>query len=390
MNLKKLLLFVAGLTLMFVFFPFHIFTSNNPIADQSKGKTPNEASAPSTVKIAAFGDVMMHSPQIKAGQLGAEQYDFRKFFKEVKPYISAADIAIGNFEMTLAGSSFPYSGYPQFNAPDQITDALKDAGVDVVSTANNHANDTGEKGILRTHKVINESGIIPTGTAPSQEERKPAIVEKNGIKVAFLAYTEHTNGLPVPKDKPYLVNRIDVELIKQDIQKAREQGAEYVLVSLHWGVEYTRQPNDFEKKTAQAVLQAGADAILGSHPHVLQPMEKINVNGQEKFIIYSMGNFISNQSDPYTDEGIIVYLDIQKDPTSKQVQLKGVSYLPTFVHKYQGKGKTQYVVIPETQKEMESSLTYPGLNPNKWKSVWNHTVTHMTSREAFPTFQPIN
>ncbi|SDY99359.1 CapA family protein [Thermoactinomyces sp. DSM 45892] len=377
---------ILTVILFVIFFPFGKAAISPESNSDLPSKSEQKETAPSKLQIAAFGDIMMHTPQIKAGALGGNNYDFRSFFKEVKPYISQADIAIGNFEMTLAGPSKPYSGFPQFNAPDQIVDALKDSGVDVVSTSNNHAMDTGADGAIRTHKVVNERGIKTTGTSPSAEKRKPLIVEKNGIKVAFLAYTELTNGIPVPSDKPYLVNLIgDGTGIAKDIAQAKKEGAELVCVSLHWGVEYQRKPNESQKSIAEKVFKAGADVIFGSHPHVLQPMEKMNVDGKEKYIIYSMGNFVSNQKDPYTDEGIIVYVDLEKDPKTNEVKLKKFSFLPTFVYKYNANGKQQYAIIPTPTQEA-TSLPYPGLSASKWKSVWNNTVSHVSPSEAIPVY----
>ncbi|MBA4494450.1 CapA family protein [Paenactinomyces guangxiensis] len=380
------------LFLLFLPFPGCAFFGDltTPSLDQPTKTEPSkdkaEAEAPKTVRVAAFGDIMLHSPQIRAGIQADGSYDFRSFFKEVKPYIQSADIAIGNLETTLAGRSKPFSGYPQFNSPDELVHALKDAGVDVVSTANNHAMDTGEKGVIRTYRTVNKSGIQTTGTAPTHEEKKAAILKKNGITIAFLAYTQSTNGLPVPKDKPYLINRINTTQIAQDVKETKKQGTDFVCVSLHFGNEYQRHPNDYQLKIARQVLEDGADVILGSHPHVLQPMEKVTINGKEKFIIYSMGNFISNQQDPYTDEGVILYFDLEKDPAKKQTSLKNVSFLPTYVHKYYQNGKRQYVVIPTETKQPGTLPDYPGLTPAKWRMTWNHTQQLMKEKGTFPTF----
>ncbi|TCS93816.1 CapA family protein [Hazenella coriacea] len=367
---------------------FDVFSDFTAQGDQPSSETAKsqKSGEPQTVQIAAFGDIMMHSPQIKAGQQSDGSYDFSSFFKEIKPYIEIADIAIGNFETTLAGSAKPYSGYPTFNSPDEITTTLKNAGVDVVSTANNHSMDTGPKGVVRTYQTMNEAGIKVAGTASSAEERKPVIIKQKGITFAFLAYTEHTNGLPVPEDRPYLVNRIDSEQIAKDIKEAREMGAEFVCVSLHYGVEYQRQPNDMQLKVSRQALEDGADVIFGSHPHVLQPMEKVTVNGKEKFIIYSMGNFVSNQKDPHTDEGIIVYVDVEKNPSNQDVQLKNVSYLPTFVHKYPQGGKTQYVILPTETNQPSAIPNYPSLNRSKYQTTWDHTQKVINEKGSFETF----
>lgn len=367
------------------FFPDPQTAADKPVKQALEPKPEEEE--PKGARLAAFGDIMMHSPQVRAGKKADGSYDFRSFFTQVKPYIESADIAIGNFETTLAGPSKPYSGFPRFNAPDAIADALRDTGVDLVSTANNHSMDTGTEGAIRTYQVLNEAGIKPVGTAPSAEDRHATVVEKNGITFAFLAYTEWTNGLPVPKDKPYLVNLIDTEQIARDIREAREhQGADFVCVSLHFGVEYQRHPNLFQINTARQVLEDGADVILGSHPHVLQPMEKVTINGQEKLIIYSMGNFISNQRDLYTDEGIIIYMDVEKDPKTKQIILKNVSFLPTYVHRYRESGISQYAIIPMETNKPESLPHYPAISESKWRTTWEHTQSLMKKKGSFPTF----
>jgi poly-gamma-glutamate synthesis protein (capsule biosynthesis protein) len=385
-NSKQLLLIIL-LTFAFVLTPIPTLFAD-PEADllgpNSNPISPEDKKKSHTVQIAVFGDIMMHSPQIKAGEQN-NKYDFSHFFHDVKPYLERPDIAVGNLELTLAGPSKPYTGYPLFNSPDEIIDALLASGVDAVSTANNHSMDTGEAGVRRTLQVLKEKKLKAFGTASSQEERNtPLIIEKNGIKIAFLAYTESTNGNPVPKD--YLVNRIDLPLIRKDIQKAKEMGADFVSVSLHWGVEYQRKPNEFQKKTAQEVLKAGADVIVGSHPHVVQPIEKVTIDGQEKLIIYSLGNFVSNQQDTYTDEGLIVYFDIARDPTSKKVKLIKVSFLPTYVHKYNKNGKRQYTVLP-LEKEAPTKLPdYPELTVDTWKRAYRNTHSLLTENTAFPTF----
>jgi poly-gamma-glutamate capsule biosynthesis protein CapA/YwtB (metallophosphatase superfamily) len=369
------------------FFCFFL-TACELITSNTVNKTqPPLPPPPQKVTIAAVGDIMMHQPQIKAGKTSSG-YDFRKFFTEVKPYLSAADITVANFETTLAGATKGYSGFPRFNAPDEILDAIKDAGIDLITSANNHSNDTGEQGIIRTFKKAKAHGLLITGTSPTSEERQGIIINKNGIKLGFLSYTQHTNGLPVAADKPYLINRIDPKMIATDIQQIKQQGAEYVLVALHWGDEYKREPNQYQKQMAKKVLAAGADVILGSHPHVQQPVEKITINGQEKVIIYSMGNFISNQSFPYTDEGVIVYLQLEKDRESGKIQLVHTSFLPTLVNKYKKSGKTDYTVVPITAKTPTNINNYTGLTERKWIKTWDHVTSIMTKITNISVFSP--
>jgi poly-gamma-glutamate synthesis protein (capsule biosynthesis protein) len=343
-----------------------------------------KADTPQTVRIAAVGDIMLHSPQIKAGLRPDGSYDFRPFFKEVKLYLSSADLAVGNLETTLGGPGHSYSGYPRFNSPDSLVDAVKDAGFDLVSTANNHAMDTGEQGVIRTYQVITQKGLKPFGTAPSADLQKPVLVNKNSITFAFLAYTQMTNGIPVPK--PYLVNRINLPQIQKDIAAARKAGAEFVCVYLHFGIEYQREPNDYQVKTAHQVLEAGADVVFGDHPHVLQPLERVKVNGKEKLIIYSLGNFVSNQTDPYTDEGVILYVDVVKDPAKHETTLKNISFLPTFVLHYPSGGKTQLVVIPIETKNLSTLPKYPGISMVKLQTVFTHTEQKLQEKTVIPTF----
>lgn len=383
--LRKHIFIVLALTLFFLLSACQLVRIDN--ADEQKQKKQTPPPPPAKVTIAAIGDIMMHEPQIKSGKTNTG-YDYRKFFKAVQSYLSSTDLTIANFETTLAGASKPYSGYPRFSSPDQILDALKYSGVDILTTANNHSNDTGEQGIIRTYSTIKKNGLMATGTAPSEQERKGLLVDKNGIKLGFLSYTEHTNGLPVTKEKPYLVNLIDPAKIDKDIKNLKQQGAEYVLVSLHWGDEYQRTPNEKQKKTALKVFQSGADVILGSHPHVQQQVEKMIVNGQEKLVVYSMGNFISNQSDPYTDEGVIVYLDIMKDSKTGKIKLTNTSFLPTLVNKYKISGKTEYTVVPLPTKTAENLKAHPGLTKKKWEESWNNVKSIITKTDSFPVIAP--
>lgn len=385
--LKRIIYLFSAVILLTIigFISFQTFDLTTVFQEQSEPPKPQKPTK-TVVKIAAFGDTMLHSPQIRGGETPDGGYNFDHFFQEVKPYLQSADITIGNLETTLAGKEKGYKGYPQFNAPDQIVDALLKSGVDLMSTANNHSMDTGEHGVKRTYEVLTQKGLLPVGTAPSPEKRKPTIVKKNGIDIAFLAYTEHTNGLPVPQGKEYLVNLIDSEQIAKDIQESKRLGAEFVIVSLHFGEEYQRKPNEKQIQIAHQALQDGADVILGSHPHVIQPMEKVTVDGKEKLIIYSLGNFVSNQFFPYTDEGMILFFDVEKNHETNEIKLTNISYLPTFVHKFLQHGQNKYVIIPMEGDQPSKSLPYPNLRLNKWREAWTNTVTLLEEKESFPTF----
>ncbi|MDY7009103.1 MAG: CapA family protein [Cyanobacteriota bacterium] len=304
-------------------------------------------------KLIAVGDIMMHGMQIKSGYNSqTKTYSYQAFFTEVKNILSAGDWVIGNLETTLAGPESGYTGYPLFNAPATLADAIKWAGFNILTTANNHSLDRREKGLLKTLENLRDRDIYLVGTAASlAESQEILIVEKNEILMAFLAYTYGTNGIPIPQGKDYLVNLIDEQKIIQDITRAREKGADIVTVSLHFGAEYQRLPNTEQKQLVENLVNGGADIILGSHPHVVQPYKIFNVpskNGdtRQAVAIYSMGNFISNQTKKYTNLGVIFQVNIQKSFPEETIEISGVEALPTWVHRYRKNGKLNFRVLP--------------------------------------------
>ncbi len=304
-------------------------------------------------KLIAVGDIMMHSPQTRSGyDPQRKTYDFKGFFTEVKDILSQGDWVIGNLETPLAGAESGYTGYPLFNAPAELADAIKNAGFNILTTANNHALDRGEKGLIKTIENLRDRGLLSAGTATSAAEaEKILMVEKNNIKMAILSYSYGTNGIPIPKGKNYLVNLIDEKKIVKDIGKAREQGADVITVCLHFGDEYQRQPNTQQKNLVDSLIKAGADIILGSHPHVVQPYKIFEVPGKngkprKAVAIYSMGNFISNQTRKYTDIGVIFEVGIRKKFPENTVEIADVNAIPTWVHRYALNGKLNFRVLP--------------------------------------------
>ena len=307
-----------------------------------------------TATICAAGDIMFHSPQIKAAySANTDSYDFTENFKYVKKYISEADLAIGNLETVTAGSNFGYQGYPNFNAPDEIICALKYSGFDVLSTANNHCLDQRRTGVINTIDRIYDNGLENIGTYKEKHDL-PFIKEVNGIKIALLSYTYGCNGMEhslTEEELGYMVNFIDEGKIKNDIQKARELDADAVVVVIHWGNEYQLEVSEEQLELGKKIIDWGADIILGSHPHVVQKSEIVNHDGDDKFIIYSMGNFLSNQraetvSNKYTEDGVIVNIQLEKDFSNNKTIIKDVSYVPTWVRKYYCEGKLKYEIMP--------------------------------------------
>ncbi|PKM90300.1 MAG: capsular biosynthesis protein [Firmicutes bacterium HGW-Firmicutes-12] len=303
--------------------------------------------------ISAVGDIMMHNTQLKAGYLSTSgDYDYSTFFTHVKPLLSASDLAIGNLETTFAGAKAGYSGYPQFNSPEILASNLKNTGFDVLVTANNHCLDKRQSGLISTLDTLDAVGLFHTGTFRTQEERDSTlIVEKKGLKIAVFSYTYGTNGLSPDKDKPYSVNYIATDKIITDIKKARaEDSAQLVIVCLHFGLEYQPYPNDEQQQIVKRLFEEGADIILGSHPHVLQPAFIYNIEETKdidsKFAIYSFGNFISDQKGLERLTSIILNLYIGIDRESGAPYFKEASYIPIRTRRYRQDGKYNFEILP--------------------------------------------
>lgn len=299
------------------------------------------------------GDIMSHSPQLPgAYDAATDSYDFDPFFEHVTPILSGGDWVMANLETPIGGADFGYTGYPTFNAPIELAEALRNAGFNLLSTANNHSLDKGEKGLLRTLENVKSLDLTPFGTAASQEEADaPVIAERNGIRMGLLSYTYGTNGIPIPTGKPYLVNLIDETKIKADISKLNEAGADLVTIALHFGNEYQTTPSEDQKTLARSLVAAGADIIAGSHPHVVQPYEMVDTfdkagNPKQALIIYSMGNFISNQRGDSKDYGVIFKVNIRKNMTEGGTVLTDVEAIPTWVHRYKPDRSFRYRILP--------------------------------------------
>jgi poly-gamma-glutamate synthesis protein (capsule biosynthesis protein) len=306
----------------------------------------------STIRLLAVGDIMFHSPQYKAAYNHENNsYDFNHSFKHIKKYLEDADIALANFE-TVTREDVSYSGFPRFNTPKESLLALKEAGFDILATANNHCLDQGKKGLINTINNIHEYGMKNIGTYI--ETNNILIEEVEGIKIGFLSYTYGLNGMDGMLSKEelsYMVNRIDEEKIKKDIEKTKSLDADITVVFIHWGNEYEREPSSYQIELGEKMVDWGANIILGSHPHVIQKSQIINKNGKDNFIIYSLGNFISNQrkdtmDNSYTEDGIMIQLEIEKNFTKGETEIKNIGYIPTWVHKYRKNNKLFYEVLP--------------------------------------------
>ena len=265
------------------------------------------------------GDIMAHRPQVNAARyFGGGSYDFTPQFKEITPLLSGADLLVGNLETVLGGAKTDadYTGYPLFNTPDSLLDALKDAGFDVLLLANNHANDKKPQGLLRTQEEIKKRELLWAGVDDPVKGRSPVplLVEVQGIQIALLNYTYGSNTALPAKGAQLRPSIIDDVQILKDISAARDKSADIVVVCLHWGNEYALKPSDAQRVLAGKLQEAGADIIIGSHPHVVQPIEMAasSADGRPQLIAWSLGNFVSNQRTIPRERSLLLSVEVTK------------------------------------------------------------------------------
>lgn len=331
--------------LLYIFlFLFH--TVNSALSDTSR------------LKLIFAGDIMGHDAQIESAlQPVNGTYNYDTCFRFVRDYIHSADIALANLEVTLAGE--PYKGYPLFSSPDELADAIKKAGFNILVTANNHSMDRSQPGLERTISVLDEKGIIRTGTFYNENQRQrdyPLILEKNKIRIAILNYTYGTNGIPVRF--PNIVNLIDTVQMAADLQKAKTADPDFIIVTIHWGTEYEREENLEQRTLAEFMLANGAGAVIGSHPHVVQPIREIYTDpdypAEMKLVAYSLGNLISNQRRKHTDGGI--FLEITLEKTGDKVGILNYSCLPVWVYRPEYMGRYEYILLPGDQPDFYKDI----------------------------------
>ncbi len=356
-NYPRIIIFILILCLIIggIYFAFSNKTekTSQDSSNINDGATVQTATVEdTTINLTAIGDIMCHGPNYKAAyNSSTNTYDFSPFFKNISNYTSNADITIGNLETTFAGQARGYSGYPTFNSPSELGQAIKDIGVDVLGTANNHCMDKGYSGLEATLNTLDEMDFSHMGTSRSEDEQNTILVKDvKGINIAFLSFTYGTNGITIPKDKSYSVNLINKELILKQINSAKNLNVDVICVNMHWGIEYQTTPNAEQKELADFLFENGVDIILGSHPHVLQPMEKRTItlaDGSTKdgFVIYSLGNFISNQSDINTQDTIILNLQITKSGKDGKISIDSVNYVPVYCYNKGSGAKNRYELI---------------------------------------------
>lgn len=300
------------------------------VQEKPKEKDPVE------VRVTMIGDVLLHRGVIKSGEQADGSYNYDHLFKNMKETFSSTDISIVNQEVMLGGKELGISTYPCFNGPQEVGDALVNAGINTVLHATNHTLDKGKNAVdsCMNFWKTKHPDVTVLGVNESQEEQDNNIhvFEKDGFKIAILNYTYGTNGIPLPADRPYIVNLLDEEKIDADLKKANEL-ADFVIVCPHWGNEYQFKPSDEQKKWAEFFVKRGVDLVIGAHPHVIQPVEWVEdaETGNKMLVYYSLGNFVSTQLDAYSMVGGMADVTIEKDGKGN-VSIKEYSVEPLVTH----------------------------------------------------------
>lgn len=303
-----------------------------------------------------IGDLMQHQAQLDAARMPDRSYDYTDCFRWVSPEFAKADLVIGNLEVPLGGK--PYTGYPAFSAPDSYLKSLRQAGVDVLLTANNHCLDRGKMGLERTICLLDSFRVPHVGTYRTRQERLdfyPLLVERKGFRVVFLNYTYGTNGLrPVT---PNVVNYIDRDQMRRDILKARLMKPDVLIACMHWGVEYQSLPRSEERALADWLLKMGVDHVIGAHPHVIQPVEvrEDSLSPTRHLVAYSLGNFVSNMSAPQTDGGMAVKLLLRR--VEGKTRLVDCAYALVWTSRPVLSGKKNFQVYPAGMDENKMHMS---------------------------------
>lgn len=367
--------------------------NNEQNNEQNNTVNSDEKQAISKMTFIAAGDIMFHDDQLdSAYDKENDSYDFNSFFEYVTPYFTEADLAVVNFETTLGGDGIKYMGYPIFNSPDDVIDAIKNAGIDLITTTNNHSFDTGLDGLKRTAQQLKKHDLEFIGTYEEKPESRIKMKEVNGFKVGLLAYTEMINQqdqLGLSDDEIHdAINLMDKDQIAKDTAEAKENGADVIIAFMHWGVEYSQEPSATQKEYAQFMAEQGVDIIIGSHPHVIQKSDRLETN--DTFIVYSLGNFISNQRRETlgeefkrTEDGAMVKIELEKDLETDETHISDIDYIPTWVSRTETEvdGKFEYRIIPIKQflEDEGSSEIMKDLDKDKLKESLEATEKYLNT-----------
>lgn len=346
--------------------------SNNQNADSS-GKDNGKPKKVATATVVNTGDILIHNPVLYGAETSGGSYDFSSLFKKASSYFKSADLAVANLEVSLGGTqSGEYKGYPAFNTPDELIDDLKNSGISLLLTANNHCYDTGLFGLKRTVQVLKEKNMPYIGTRESEDEPKYIVKDVNGIKIGMACYTYSSynsagrvliNGATIKTEANELINTFCYDHlnsfyseVEQMIADMKKDGADCTVFYMHWGNEYKLQPNEYQKSMAQKLCNLGVDVIVGGHPHVIEPIEMLYAEGGEHTTVclYSLGNSVSNQrreeltglcTTGHTEDGMLFYYTFDKYSDGTTV-LSAVDIIPLWVQKTGERYKAGYTVYP--------------------------------------------
>lgn len=374
--------------------------------------TPPETTVPtqppvikeSTATIGSTGDILLHNAVIRSGydqKTGTYNYD--SIFSVFSAFVSGVDYAVANLEVTLCGddNGYPYDGYPCFNSPDAIVDAAKAAGFDMLLTANNHSYDTGIKGLLRTQQVVADRGLDYIGTRLQTEDKNYTVKEINGIRIGMICYTYNTgfdqngnaslNDIPLTAEATGLVNSFSYadlpgfyERLSGELEQMREDGAEAIMLYIHWGDEYSVYTNTTQKEMAQSLCDLGIDVIVGNHAHVIQPVELLTNtydDSRKTLCLYSMGNVLSNIRKSAThpvhcEDGLLFRVTFAKY-SDGTVVLESADVLPTWVNRDDGGSVSKFQILAMDGEDEENWTKYMELTEElliKCRESYNRTV----------------
>lgn len=353
----------------------YLYEKENNIKEPEVPKEPEEY----TLKISAGGDLLIHDTIFKSVKNSNGTYNFDPIFSDIKYVFEESDLSIINLEVPVAGNIFAPSNYPNFNSPVELLDGVKNMGIDIVSTANNHALDKGLKGLNETIKNAQAREIGVVGTYLTGET-KPLIIERNNIKVGVAAYTYGTNGIPIPSSAPYCVNIINKDAMKSDIDYMNEQNVDFKIFVMHFGQEYQTTQNKNQEDLVDFLVNNGVDIVFGSHPHVPQPYEIKNValeDGTQKqaFVIYSLGNFISHQTDYYTKLGAVASITVSKKSEEKKLVEHKVTPIYTSIKTVSGRRQFKVVPLEKAIYEYDNGITTYSLSEyNSFKKMLTDTT----------------
>ncbi len=330
------------------------------------------------VSLIAVGDNLIHNTLIDSGKKEDGTYNYESLYKNFEKYISTPDIAIINQETMLGGSDFDYSGYPLFNSPWEVGEAAINAGFDIFTCATNHSMDIGSKGIEQELKFFEKHPeVVHVGTNASEEDyNKVVYYEKNSIKFAILNYTYGTNGISLPDDKQWIVNMMDKEKIKKDVEEAK-QNADVIIALPHWGTENSMTVSDYQKEYAQYFCSLGVDIIIGTHPHVLEPVEWITdeKSGNKTLVYYSIGNFISHQTNPNQLLGGMAEITVERKDGN--IQITTAKLCPIVCHYYKEGKKFNFSVykLSEYSSDLASEHSIKGVSVDYFTKLAQKTIS---------------